>query len=305
MDALLFHNPTAGDGEHTRKELLSILHEAGVSADYCSTKGKTFPGRLAERADLFIAAGGDGTVAKILKKMPDRSIPVAILPLGTANNIARSLGIQGSVKALIAGWKGGRKQPFDIGLAAGPWGRKLFVEAVGIGSMTAAMERIDSVQIERADGVKLGRDTFRKVLSDAKPIQVRLSVDGRTSEDELLLVEILNIAYAGPGIALVQDDGLGDRLFDIVTLRPDQRKDMVKWLGASHPKNPAPITLQQGRKINLTWEGAPLRLDDSRPSAAERADKVTIEIEGAPVTILVPNAKKSSKAKQSKPARSA
>jgi diacylglycerol kinase family enzyme len=288
MHALLFHNPTAGDGSHSRKKLLALFKKAGISATYCSTKGSDFKDMLKEEADLFIAAGGDGTVAKVLKKMPDRHIPLAILPLGTANNIARSLGVTGRPKDLVAGLKGARKQRFDIGLACGPWGRRLFVESAGLGLLTEAMVRIDSINIERADGMKLGRDTFRKVLSEAKPIRVDMSVDGRNVEQEVILLEIMNIPYAGPGIALAPQGGLGDGRFDIVCIGPDQRKDMLAWLGASSPNAPPPVTQQQGRKIVLRWDGALLRLDDDCPSTATRSDKLALEIESEPATILVP-----------------
>jgi diacylglycerol kinase (ATP) len=300
MHALVFHNPTAGDESHSRKKLLSVFRKAGLSATYCSTKGPDFPAMLCERADLFVAAGGDGTVAKILKEMPDRSIPVTILPLGTANNIARSLGISGKPKDLVAGLKSARKQPFDIGSASGPWGRRLFVEAVGVGLLTDAMVTVDSVNIARGNGVKLGRDTFRKRLGDAKPIRIDMSVDGRKRDEEVLLVEIMNIRYAGPGLPLAPNGGLGDGLFDIVCIHPDQRGDMLAWLGALEPNAPPPVTTERGRKMSLTWQGAQIRLDDDLPSASHRADRITIEVERESVTILVPASKKTIKQKKSK-----
>jgi diacylglycerol kinase family enzyme len=218
-----------------------------------------------------------------------------VLPLGTANNIARSLGVEGKVKDLVAGLEKARKQRFDIGLACGPWGRRLFVEAVGVGPLTEAMVRIDSVKIERGDGVKLGRDTFRKALGEAKPIQVGMSVDGRKFDQEVLLVEIMNIRYAGPGIALAPKGGLGDGLFDIITIQPDQRRDMLAWLGVSEPNVPPPVTLQQGRNVSLSWEGSPLRLDDVSPTSANRGDRITVELEREGLTILVPRRPKDSK----------
>jgi diacylglycerol kinase family enzyme len=299
MHALLFHNPTAGDEGHSRKGLVRAFREAGISVDYCSTKGKDFPAMLEESADLIVAAGGDGTVGKILTKMPDRSIPVMILPLGTANNIARSLGIAGKPKELLAGLKKARKQRFDLGLACGPQVRKLFVEGAGVGSLTEAMARIDSVRIERADGIKLGRDTFRKVLSEAKPIRVELSVDGRKHDEEVLQLEILNIRYAGPGLPLAPEGRAGDGLFDIVRIDPDQRKDMLAWLGASEPNTPPPVTTQQGRSISLSWAGSQLRLDDDYPSPAKRGVSISFEFERDPVTILIPPAQRDTGTKHS------
>jgi diacylglycerol kinase family enzyme len=55
---------------------------------------KADPDGIASEAPELIAVAGDGTVAAVLAMLPDRSVPVAIVPTGTVNNIARSLGIQ-------------------------------------------------------------------------------------------------------------------------------------------------------------------------------------------------------------------
>jgi diacylglycerol kinase (ATP) len=289
MDTILFHNPTAGDGNHSPDMLLRLLREAGLSATYCSTKDKLFPEMLQERADLFVAAGGDGAVGKVLKKMPDRNIPVVILPLGTANNIAHSLGVAGEPVDTISGLQTARKQRFDIGMACGPGGDRPIVESAGVGSLAEAMLRTDSAKTESGDELGLGRDTFRKVLGEAKPIRFDISVDGRTFDAELLSIEILNITYAGPRLALAPQGRLGDGLFDIVTIGPDQRANMLDWLGAAEPMGPPPVTRQQGRKIRLTWKDPlSLRLDDDWLSSAKHHNGITVQVEGDPITLLVP-----------------
>src|SRR5512134_1926658 len=101
MRALLVHNPSAGSGRPTGEELLAALDRAGFSATYCSTKNGDLEEALAQPADIVIVAGGDGTVAKIARTLNDRKTLVAILPFGTANNIARCLGISGDPDALI------------------------------------------------------------------------------------------------------------------------------------------------------------------------------------------------------------
>ena len=67
MFAILCHNPTAGAGNHSKKELLAALELAEVEAEYCSTKGDDFPEMLKQPIELIISAGGDGTVAKVIK----------------------------------------------------------------------------------------------------------------------------------------------------------------------------------------------------------------------------------------------
>jgi len=66
-------------------------------------------------------------------------IPITVLPVGTANNIARSLGIEGEVGGLLSGLSNAKTRYLDVGLARGPWGERNFLEAVGCGSIAEAI----------------------------------------------------------------------------------------------------------------------------------------------------------------------
>jgi diacylglycerol kinase family enzyme len=57
---------------------------------------------------LVLAAGGDGTVGKVAHELIDSGIPLSVLPLGTANNLARTLGFIGSPREIIAGLEAGK-----------------------------------------------------------------------------------------------------------------------------------------------------------------------------------------------------
>ncbi len=59
------HNPKAGDAKHGKKELMAALAKAGHHAIYQSTKKSDYKKALKKSTDLVIAAGGDGTVAKV------------------------------------------------------------------------------------------------------------------------------------------------------------------------------------------------------------------------------------------------
>src|SRR5262249_30155019 len=83
--------------------------------------------------DVVIAAGGDGTVHKTAWQIMDRGIPLAILPLGTANNLACTLCFAGSVDEILQSLHCGKSQPFDIGLVRSGSQEDYFWEAVGGG----------------------------------------------------------------------------------------------------------------------------------------------------------------------------
>jgi diacylglycerol kinase (ATP) len=287
MLAILCHNPTAGLGNHSKEELLAALELAGVKASYCSTKDDEFPKALNQPADLIISAGGDGTVAKVIKNMPDRDAPVAILPLGTANNIARSFGIAGAPHELAAGWHLDHWQPFGIGLTRGPWGRQHFVEGIGLGSIAKTVKKNHN-KLTGTGKLVAGRQALRKALAEAEPIEATIIVDGvRLPEEEFLAVEIVNACYTGPGVPLAPAGSLGKGTLGIITIRPDECDAFISWIDAPH-RQPMPVAMRRGRKIDFTWNDAPLRLDDETVRVPVGPHSGTAEIEGEVVKLLVP-----------------
>src|SRR5256886_13713969 len=133
MQIILMHNPKAGDAKHGKKQLTAALAKAGHQATYQSTKKNNYKKALKKSADLVIAAGGDGTVGKVGRELLDSGIPLSVLPLGTANNLARSLGFTGPVEKIVRQLRRGKQRAFDVGVACGPWGKRYFFESVGGG----------------------------------------------------------------------------------------------------------------------------------------------------------------------------
>ena len=202
MQATLVHNPTAGTGSPTTEELVEILEEAGISATPYPAKDKNLAKILARASGLVIAAGGDGTIARVITQLKDRETRVAILPLGTANNIARSFGITGPVEEIIAGWQHGSEQQLDIGVAEGPFEQRRFLEAVGVGALADVTTKKIKEEGSLAKQVERGRDAIRQELRKAKPIKVKLTLDDRPIKEEVLLLEIMNIGFVGPNLRL-------------------------------------------------------------------------------------------------------
>src|ERR1051325_5073359 len=103
----LLHNPTAGNEDHAKKELISLLEKNGYDCRYSSMK-KNWK-KLDEDVDFIVSAGGDGTIRKITKELLDRKLsektwPIGLLPLGTANNIAQTLHINDDSEDIIRSW---------------------------------------------------------------------------------------------------------------------------------------------------------------------------------------------------------
>ncbi len=92
-------------------------------------------GAVAAGASLVIAAGGDGTVRACAHALADTPVPLAILPLGTANLAARALGVPHQTAAALATAFGGRERRIDLALAdlGGTAGGLTFAAMAGIG----------------------------------------------------------------------------------------------------------------------------------------------------------------------------
>jgi diacylglycerol kinase (ATP) len=102
MRITLIHNPKAGHGTHNKKELVDALAKSGYHAIYRSTEKAAYKKALEESTDFVVAAGGDGTIKKIASHLVDSGIRLTVLPLGTANNLARGLGFVAPAQEIIA-----------------------------------------------------------------------------------------------------------------------------------------------------------------------------------------------------------
>lgn len=96
--AIILHNPGAGDEDHKKSDLIELIEEKAYKVGYFSVKKLKDGRKKLEKAAFAVVAGGDGTVRRIAKELTKRTIlhkqiPMAILPMGTANNLSKTLAI--------------------------------------------------------------------------------------------------------------------------------------------------------------------------------------------------------------------
>jgi len=182
---LLIYNPKAGShSDELLKTLIDNLPEAEpVPVDLL--------GDVAERARPYswvAAAGGDGTVESIASALIGKNIPFGVIPAGTYNNFARSLGIPLDPVEACDVIKTGRPRPIDVGFANG----KPFFECLGSG-LDAALypfgEQIKSGKLHRwydllRRAYRYPRQTFNLTLD--RPVCDAL-VRGSTNESHQLV----------------------------------------------------------------------------------------------------------------------
>jgi diacylglycerol kinase family enzyme len=271
MRILLMHSPSAGHDQPAREDLLAAVQKAGHAVLYLSTKEAPFTADMARGFDVVAVAGGDGTVGKIALALEGQGIPVAVLPFGTANNIARTLGLSGDLQALVDRWAGAERRVFDVGVARGPWGETLFVESVGWGAFAqvvaavardkeaGAEEDLDSREEELARDRRLLRDTVAAM--PARPLQVR--VDGEDLPGRYLLAEVVNTGHTGPNLILAPGADPGDGFLDLVLVPEAGRAVLGAYLACSlKGEAPPPVLpVRRGSRVELSWDGSAVHLD--------------------------------------------
>ena len=288
MRAILFHNPTAGPKELRGKDkILAALKLADLEIGYISLKDDDWKDGFEKKADFFIVAGGDGAVRRVMAATPDRSVPVAILPFGTANNVARSLGISGKPHEIAELWDLKNVGLFDVGNAEGPWGHSPFVEAFGLGALPQLLiDAKDEKKAEGADNLAQGRELFKKALKKAKPLDLEITVDGKPLKGEFLGVEVLNTPYTSAGLPLAPTAQTGDGKLDVVCFEKKRRDEMIEWLDAPQKTEP-PVITKSGRKITVAWREAPSRVDDEFFEAKDKEQTAEITCAKFPAHVLL------------------
>jgi diacylglycerol kinase family enzyme len=273
MKVTLIHNPDAGSDEQpSAGELLELIRRHGHTARYQSSKADAWQSVLQEPADLVAVAGGDGIVGKVAKEMIDIDAPIAVLPMGTANNIARTLGVMNArLPELVAGWTDARHTKFNVGVANGPWGCTHFIEGLGIGLFTDMMTRLDARGnidlahlIEPEEKITSVLEMLQARLHTCPEIKLQITVDGRDLSGDYILLEVMNIKSVGPNLFLAPSADPGDGLFDVVCLTRGAQETLNRCLSECMENNPTPsgLPICRGKQIHIEWQGSPIHIDD-------------------------------------------
>jgi diacylglycerol kinase (ATP) len=289
MRITLMHNPKAGDAKHGKKQLMSALAKAGHHATYQSTKERGFKKALSQPTDLVLAAGGDGTTAKVAYRLIDTGIPLSVLPLGTANNLARALGFVSSADEIIARLEGGKKRLFDVGFASGPWGEQYFFEAAGGGLLADYVHAAKEQEKKNGNGEKLSKEQemarhgalLCRMLHDYPVRHWKIEIDGKDISGRYILWEAMNIHSVGPALHLAPSAGTRDGRFDFVCVRAADRALLMQHFDArvAGKKSKSPLPTRRFRKLRIAWKGSTIHLDDEVWQAKKKDKKSTNEIE--------------------------
>ncbi len=240
---------------------------------------------LAAGARLVFAAGGDGTVRGCVQALAGTQVPLAILPLGTANLAARALGVPASLPAALAAGFQGRDRRIDLASADG----MTFAAMAGMGLdaavVGAAPQRLKDglgwLAYAGAGAMRLaGRGSWFTVRLDGQEplrIQARSVVAG-------------NAGLLPGGFTLLPAAQLDDGLLDVGILAP---ADLAGWVRVAHrvltgsPHDDRHLTRLRARQVEITADRELPRQVDGE--VIEPGRSLTISLHRRALTVRVPH----------------
>jgi diacylglycerol kinase (ATP) len=287
MRVCLFLNAKSG-AAMSSQELTALLTRAGHTIERVVERPAELPHPLDSSIDCVVAAGGDGTVARAGRAMAGGDIPLAILPLGTANNIAASLGISGRPDELIAAWTSQRVVRIDVGVVEEQHGETAFLESVGAGLVVAGMTAADALLPESGEAstnVSRAQQLYADLVHRLRPHHCAITIDDTALEGDYLLVEVLNTPSIGPGVCLSAEVSPADGLLSVVVATEADREALASYLSGrtNGARGDAGLKSWRARRVELRGLQS-FHLDDDLRAA--KGGTVSIGIRPASLAVL-------------------
>ena len=296
--AKVLHNPGAGEGDTTKRELVKQIESEGFKCSYSSTKQFRWENIETEDIDFLILAGGDGTVRKVAeellgRKVIDKKLPLGLLPFGTANNIAKTLGMDKPAPEIIHGWHDATLKNFDVGRIEGLTEPTFFLESFGYGlfpKLMLEMKKRNKNDIQDPkEQLQAALELLHELVLSAPVKKCNIQIDTIDCSGEFLLVEVMNIRSIGPNLHLAPDADPGDGKFDIVLITENQRKHLAEYVRNKIDSLEVPFDfpLLKGKSLQIDWNGKHIHVDDEYHKADEPVS-IRIELRQGLLDFLVP-----------------
>ena len=234
MKAKLIFNPASGNPAESAMQLVELLRHLQtqkMEIDVLVVEPEMHLAAIARRAvragaGMVIVSGGDGTIENVALGLVGSRTTLGIIPTGTRNNLARSLGIPlNNIAESAALLQKGRPLKMDMGLMRHGRASCGFLEAGIVGLGSALYSSADDLQ--HGD---LRRITeFISTLVSAAPSEIRLRLDHRRKEvvTNAHMVIIANVPFVGPSFQIAPDVLFEDRHLDVFVYSDLNKRDLL------------------------------------------------------------------------------
>lgn len=228
----LIFNPASGMAKKSSQLLMDILKELQIcrfvpelfitepDTDYAGMVSDS----LAEGIRMFIVCGGDGTVSSVAKAVLGTNAVLGIIPTGTQNNVAFSLGIPDDIRSAINLLRAGKIIKTDVGIATCGKVTVPFLEICSVGLFSALFKSGDDIQ--HGDIAKIGN--FLATLTASTPSKISLLLDDKFEiKDVGHVVLVSNMPYIGRRFQVGSEGSYRDGLLDVIFCTDIPKLDLM------------------------------------------------------------------------------
>jgi diacylglycerol kinase (ATP) len=233
MKLAIIANPISGGGRAYRfiQRYVSRWPHQDWQVDVLTTRGPNHAGSLAQELlgnppDLLAVCGGDGTLNEVASQVPTPPFPVAIIPAGTANVVARELAVPlDTARALQVALRGAEKR-VDLGeLCPGPRRRFLFVAGIGFDAYVVASVRRDLK-------ARIGMAAYAAAIVSCLRSYDFPEFEVVASDQSFVATSCLvsNARSYGGGLLFSPDADMSDGELDLLVLQGRRRLALARFL---------------------------------------------------------------------------
>lgn len=266
--ALLLVNRHARQGQNGLSEAIDQLQTLGLQLMEESIEDPQHLSdvirRYQHQVDLVIVGGGDGTLNAAVDGLVDTQLPLGILPLGTANDLARTLGIPTSLSDACEVIAKGQLHRIDLGWVNG----KHFFNVASMGLSVQITERLTK-EVKRRWGVLAYAVTALQAIWQARPFRAEIRINGESIPVKTIQIAVGNGRYYGGGMAVVHDATIDDQRLDLYSLEVRHWWQIIALLPA----------IRGGRYINSrdvrTLHGQEIEVYTRRPRPINTDGEIT------------------------------
>ncbi len=284
---LVVANPNASAVKQRLGVALGALYEAGFDLDVRQPGGRDELGEQiraeAGGVDAVLVAGGDGTINAALTALIEAGKPVGVLPLGTANDLALTLGIPTDPIEAVSVLKDGHTRKVDVGRVNGVG----FLNVASIGLSVKVAERQDAKRKQQWRVLSYIITTL-EVLGDADRFEATIECGEEKSKVHAYQIAVGNGVHYGGGMTIAEGARIDDGLLDVYAIETRSIANLVKLAPAiragTHGRNP---------EVSV-FRCASVRIETRKPMPVNTDGEVTTEtpadfsVERGALTIFAP-----------------